>query len=69
MTRRAGELSRCDLMTEMVYEFPEMQRIMGRYQAVRDGEPEELAQAMDEFYMPRFSGDRLPTTPPRAQYT
>jgi glycyl-tRNA synthetase beta chain len=59
---RAGELSRCDLMTEMVFEFPEMQGIMGRYQAQRDGEPEELAQAMDEFYMPRFSGDRLPQT-------
>jgi glycyl-tRNA synthetase beta chain len=37
-----------------------MQGIMGRYQALRDGEPEELAQALDEFYMPRFSGDRLP---------
>lgn len=60
LTRRAGELSRCDLMTEMVYEFPEMQGIMGRYQAQRDGEPDELAQAMDEFYMPRFSGDELP---------
>jgi glycyl-tRNA synthetase beta chain len=60
LARRAGELSRCDLMTEMVYEFPEMQGIMGRYQAHRDGEPEELAQALDEFYMPRFSGDRLP---------
>ena len=63
LARRAGELSRCDLMTEMVYEFPEMQGIMGRYQAVRDGEPEDLAQAMDEFYMPRFSGDQLPQTP------
>ncbi len=62
LTRRAGELSRCDLMTEMVFEFPEMQGIMGRYQARRDGEPDELALAMDEFYMPRFSGDRLPET-------
>ncbi|MDJ0740089.1 MAG: glycine--tRNA ligase subunit beta [Gammaproteobacteria bacterium] len=62
LARRAGELSRCDLMTEMVYEFPEMQGIMGRYQAQRDGEPAELAQAMDEFYMPRFSGDQLPQT-------
>ena len=59
---RAGELSRCDLMTDMVFEFPEMQGIMGRYQAQRDGEPAELAQAMDEFYMPRFSGDCLPQT-------
>ncbi len=60
LARRAGELSRCDLMTEMVVEFPSMQGIMGRYQAQRDGEPDELAQAMDEFYMPRFSGDELP---------
>jgi len=49
-------------MTEMVYEFPEMQGIMGRYQAGRDGESHILAQAMDEFYMPRFSGDQLPTS-------
>ncbi|BAN68004.1 glycine--tRNA ligase subunit beta [endosymbiont of unidentified scaly snail isolate Monju] len=60
--RRAGMLSRCDLMTEMVYEFPDMQGIMGRYQALRDGEDPELAHALDEFYMPRFSGDRLPET-------
>lgn len=62
LARRAGSLSRCDLMTEMVYEFPSMQGIMGRYQAKRDGESAELAQAMDEFYMPRFSGDQLPQT-------
>ncbi|MEJ2620664.1 MAG: glycine--tRNA ligase subunit beta [Candidatus Thiodiazotropha sp.] len=59
---RAGLLSRCDLMTNMVYEFPEMQGIMGRYQAQRDGESAELATALDEFYMPRFSGDQLPQT-------
>ena len=63
LARRAGELSRCDLMTEMVYEFPSMQGVMGRYQAARDGEDPEVAQALDEFYMPRFSGDRLPQTP------
>ncbi len=62
LARRAGLLSRCDLMTEMVFEFPEMQGVMGRYQARRDGELPELAQAMDEFYMPRFSGDQLPET-------
>ena len=60
LARRAGMLSRCDLMTGMVCEFPEMQGIMGRYQAHRDGEADELAVAMDEFYMPRFSGDQLP---------
>ncbi len=60
LARRAGALSRCDLMTEMVFEFPAMQGVMGRYQALRDGESEELAQAMDEFYMPRYSGGALP---------
>jgi glycyl-tRNA synthetase beta chain len=63
LAARAGMLSRCDLMTEMVYEFPEMQGIMGGHQARRDGEPEELARAMEELYLPRFSGDRLPGTP------
>ena len=58
--KRAGMLSRCDLMTEMVGEFPDMQGIMGRYQLKRDGESDELAQAMEEFYLPRFSGDKLP---------
>ena len=62
LAHRAGLLSRCDLLTEMVYEFPEMQGIMGRYQAIRDNEPDELAQALEEFYMPRFSGDQLPET-------
>ena len=62
MAGKAGMLSRCDLMTEMVLEFPEMQGIMGRYQAKRDGESDELSLALDEFYMPRFSGDSLPQT-------
>ncbi len=62
LAERAGMLSRCDLMTEMVGEFPDMQGIMGRYQAQRDGEPEELSLALEEFYLPRFSGDRLPAT-------
>ena len=62
LAKRAGLLSRCDLMTQTVGEFAEMQGIMGRHQARRDGEPEELALAMDEFYMPRFSGDDLPQT-------
>ena len=62
LAHRAGLLSRCDLMTDMVFEFPEMQGVMGRYQAKRDGESDELAEALDEFYMPRFSGDRLPQT-------
>ncbi|MES9902986.1 MAG: glycine--tRNA ligase subunit beta [Sedimenticola sp.] len=63
LATRAGRLSRCDLMTEMVLEFGDMQGIMGGYQARRDGEADELAEAMNEFYMPRYSGDRLPQTP------
>lgn len=62
LAERAGLISRCDLVTEMVYEFADMQGIMGRYQAERDGENSEVAQAMDEIYMPRFSGDQLPRT-------
>ncbi|NOX75407.1 MAG: glycine--tRNA ligase subunit beta [Gammaproteobacteria bacterium] len=60
---RAGDLAKCDLLTEMVYEFPELQGIMGRYYATLDGEPDEVALAMDEQYMPRFAGDELPATP------
>jgi glycyl-tRNA synthetase beta chain len=59
----AGLLSRCDLVTQMVFEFPEMQGVMGRYQAHRDGEPEAIGIALEEFYRPRFSGDVLPDTP------
>lgn len=62
LAKRAGLLSRCDLVTEMVYEFADMQGIMGRYQAARDGEPEEIVSAMQEIYLPRFSGDHLPST-------
>ncbi len=60
---RAGLLCKCDLMTEMVGEFPELQGIMGRYYALHSGENEEVAQALDEQYMPRFAGDRVPDTP------
>jgi len=57
---RAALLAKCDLMTEMVGEFPELQGIMGRYYAGHDGETEEVAAALDEQYMPRFAGDQLP---------
>ncbi len=60
--QRAALLSRCDLMSEMVLEFPELQGIMGRYYARHDKEPGDIAQALDEFYMPRFAGDELPRT-------
>lgn len=59
---RAAELSKCDLMSEMVFEFPELQGIMGRYYAQHDNEADEVARAIDEHYMPRFSGDELPQT-------
>lgn len=60
LAKRAAELSKCDLLTDMVGEFPELQGIMGRYYAQNDGEDEQVAQAMDEQYMPRFAGDQLP---------
>ena len=59
---RAAELCKCDLLTAMVGEFPELQGIMGRYYAQHDGEPGEVATAIDEHYMPRFAGDHLPQT-------
>ncbi|MFA7095769.1 MAG: glycine--tRNA ligase subunit beta [Gammaproteobacteria bacterium] len=62
LSERAALLSKCDLMTSMVGEFPALQGVMGRYYAAHDGEPAEVAQAIDEHYMPRFAGDRLPTT-------
>ncbi|MFW6345610.1 MAG: glycine--tRNA ligase subunit beta [Halomonas sp.] len=60
--RRAAELAKCDLVTEMVLEFPELQGIMGRYYAEHDGEPEEVAQALEEQYLPRFAADAIPAT-------
>ncbi len=63
LCRRAGELSKCDLLTSMVGEFAELQGIMGYYYALNDGEPKEVAQALSEQYMPRFAGDSLPQSP------
>ena len=62
LVSRAAELSKCDLMTDMVGEFGDLQGIMGRYYANKDGEPSEVADAMDEIYMPRFAGDDLPSS-------
>ncbi len=61
-TLRAAELSKCDLVTKMVYEFTELQGKMGRIYAEHSGENKMVAQAIDEQYLPRFSGDRLPGT-------
>ncbi|SEL24690.1 glycine--tRNA ligase subunit beta [Halomonas daqiaonensis] len=60
--RRAAELGKCDLVTEMVLEFPELQGIMGRYYAANDGEAAEVAQALEEQYLPRFASDAIPQT-------
>ena len=59
---RAAMLSKCDLVTSMVSEFAELQGIVGSYYAANDGEPAEVAAALNEQYMPRFSGDQLPQT-------
>lgn len=59
---RAAELAKADLMTSMVGEFPELQGTMGRYYAAAQGEPQELAAALEEQYLPRFAGDALPAT-------
>ncbi|MFA7632571.1 MAG: glycine--tRNA ligase subunit beta [Thiohalomonadaceae bacterium] len=59
---RAGELAKCDLLTNMVGEFPELQGIMGRYYALHDDENSEVATALDEQYWPRFAGDKLAQT-------
>jgi glycyl-tRNA synthetase beta chain len=59
---RAAELCKCDLVSEMVYEFADMQGIAGFHYARFDGESEAVAAAMNEHYMPRFSGDQLPAT-------
>jgi len=59
---RAGLLSKCDLATEMVSEFPELQGVAGFYYATHDGEPAEVAKALDEQYQPRFAGDALPAS-------
>ena len=59
---RAAQLSKCDLLTNMVGEFPELQGLMGRYYAQHDGEHAEVAEALREQYLPRFAGDELPAT-------
>jgi glycyl-tRNA synthetase beta chain len=59
---RAAQLCKCDLLTNMVGEFPELQGLMGRYYALHDGEPSEVAEALREQYLPRFAGDELPAT-------
>jgi glycyl-tRNA synthetase beta chain len=66
LVAKAGEaamLAKADLLTDMVGEFPELQGIMGRYYAKHDGVAEEVADAIEDHYKPRFAGDELPRNP------
>jgi glycyl-tRNA synthetase beta chain len=56
---RAAALSKCDLLTRMVGEFPELQGVMGRYYASHHGEAADVADALDSYYQPRFAGDAI----------
>ena len=60
LAERAAWLSKADLLSGMVGEFPELQGVMGRYYAQADGEPQAVADAIEAHYRPRFAGDRLP---------
>lgn len=60
LCERAARLSKCDLMTEMVGEFPDLQGIMGRYYATEMNEDPQVAEALAAQYQPRFAGDNLP---------
>lgn len=60
LAERAARLAKADLVSQMVYEFPELQGIMGGYYAAHSGEPDEVAEAIKEQYLPTFAGDALP---------
>lgn len=62
LSERAAMLSKCDLVTNMVGEFADLQGLMGSYYAANDGEPDSVVQAINEQYMPRYAGDDLPVT-------
>ncbi len=61
--KRAALLSKCDLMTEMVYEFAKMQGIAGRYYSALEGESKDVSDALEEQYLPKQAGDKTPSTP------
>ncbi len=61
--KQTAYLCKADLVTNMVYEFPELQGIMGKEYAIRSGEKRTVAEAVFEHYLPRFAGDALPQTP------
>lgn len=60
LAARAGRLAKCDLMTHMIFEFPSLQGVMGRYYAEHSGEHPCVSVALEEQYLPRHAGDRLP---------
>ncbi len=60
ITTRAAQLCKCDLVSEMVLEFPDLQGVAGRQYATHDGEMAEVAEAIESHYFPRFAGDHLP---------
>ena len=62
LASRSARLAKCDLMTHMVGEFPELQGIMGQHYALSSGEPAEVADAIGEHYAPRFAGDEIPAS-------
>ena len=64
IVERAAALAKCDLVTGMVGEFPDLQGTMGRYYALAGGEPGAVADAIGEQYQPRFAGDELPASQP-----
>ncbi len=61
LATRAAQLAKCDLLSEMVFEFTDLQGTMGRYYATNDGEDPKVAQAIEDHYLPRFAGDKLPS--------
>jgi glycyl-tRNA synthetase beta chain len=63
LANRAGQLCKCDLLTQMVVEFPELQGLMGGEYAARSDEPEKVCKAITESYMPRYAGDVIPASP------
>ncbi len=62
VVERAGLLAKTDLVTDMVHEFPELQGVMGYYYALHGGENLEVCTAISEHYLPKFSGDKIPST-------
>jgi len=62
LAQRAAELCKCDLLTDMVGELPSLQGVIGRYYALHDGENALVADALDDYYKPRFAGDDLPAS-------